>query len=71
LNVRLGRQRCWEDECLDERSPVTNAHARLTLTGPSREATFGTVLLFRSRFCTPASLFDTTREWLSQKGRTA
>ena len=32
-----------------------NARGRLTLTGPSREAAFGSVLLFRSRFFAPAT----------------
>jgi 5-methylthioadenosine/S-adenosylhomocysteine deaminase len=34
---------------------VISARARLTLTGPSREAAFGSVLLFRSRFFAPAT----------------
>jgi 5-methylthioadenosine/S-adenosylhomocysteine deaminase len=50
-----GRLRYREDEFLDERNGVTNARARLTLTGPSREAAFGSVLLFRSRFFAPAT----------------
>jgi 5-methylthioadenosine/S-adenosylhomocysteine deaminase len=50
-----GRLRYREDEFLDERDSVANARARLTLTGPSREATFGSVLLFRSRFFAPAT----------------
>jgi 5-methylthioadenosine/S-adenosylhomocysteine deaminase len=50
-----GRLRYREDEFLDERDMVTNARARLTLTGPSREAAFGAVLLFRSRFFAPAT----------------
>ena len=50
-----GRLRYREDEFLDERNSVTNARARLTLTGPSREASFGSVLLFRSRFFAPAT----------------
>ena len=37
------------------RTRSTNARARLTLTGPSREAAFGAVLLFRSRFFAPAT----------------
>ena len=44
-----GRLRYREDEVLDEQNAVTNARSRLTLTGPSREAAFGAVLLFRSR----------------------
>jgi 5-methylthioadenosine/S-adenosylhomocysteine deaminase len=50
-----GRLRYREDEILDERNTVTTARARLTLTGPSREAAFGSVLLFRSRFFAPAT----------------
>jgi 5-methylthioadenosine/S-adenosylhomocysteine deaminase len=49
-----GRLRYREDEILDEQNSVVNARARLTLTGPSREAAFGSVLLFRSRFFAPA-----------------
>jgi 5-methylthioadenosine/S-adenosylhomocysteine deaminase len=52
---RQGRLRYREDEILDEQDRVVNARARLTLTGPSREAAFGSVLLFRSRFFAPAS----------------
>ena len=44
-----------EDEFLDEQNKVVNARSRLTLTGPSREAAFGSVLLFRSRFFAPAT----------------
>ena len=50
-----GRLRYREDEFLDENGRVTGARARLTLTGPSREAAFGSVLLFRSRFFAPAT----------------
>jgi 5-methylthioadenosine/S-adenosylhomocysteine deaminase len=50
-----GRLRYREDEFLDEQGEVVNARARLTLTGPSREAAFGSVLLFRSRFFAPAT----------------
>jgi 5-methylthioadenosine/S-adenosylhomocysteine deaminase len=50
-----GRLRYREDEILDAQDAVTNARARLTLTGPSREAAFGAVLLFRSRFFAPAA----------------
>ena len=50
-----GRLRYREDEFLDEQNNVINARARLTLTGPSREAAFGSVLLFRSRFFAPAT----------------
>ncbi len=49
-----GRLRYREDEVLDERNHVVSARGRLTLTGPSREAAFGSVLLFRSRFFAPA-----------------
>jgi len=50
-----GRLRYREDEFLDAHDAVTTARARLTLTGPSREAAFGSVLLFRSRFFAPAT----------------
>ena len=50
-----GRLRHREDEFLDEQNKVVGARARLTLTGPSREAAFGSVLLFRSRFFAPAT----------------
>jgi 5-methylthioadenosine/S-adenosylhomocysteine deaminase len=50
-----GRLRYREDEFLDEQNQVVNARARLTLTGPSREGAFGSVLLFRSRFFAPAT----------------
>jgi 5-methylthioadenosine/S-adenosylhomocysteine deaminase len=50
-----GRLRYREDEFLDDQGQVVNARARLTLTGPSREAAFGSVLLFRSRFFAPAT----------------
>ena len=50
-----GRLRYREDEFLDEHGKVSSARARLTLTGPSREAAFGSVLLFRSRFFAPAT----------------
>jgi 5-methylthioadenosine/S-adenosylhomocysteine deaminase len=50
-----GRLRYREDEFLDEHHQVINARARLTLTGPSREGAFGSVLLFRSRFFAPAT----------------
>jgi 5-methylthioadenosine/S-adenosylhomocysteine deaminase len=50
-----GRLRYREDERLDEGGAVTSVRARLTLTGPSREAAFGAVLLFRSRFLAPAA----------------
>jgi 5-methylthioadenosine/S-adenosylhomocysteine deaminase len=50
-----GRLRYREDEVLDEQDSVVSARARLTLTGPSREASFGSVLLFRSRFFAPAT----------------
>ncbi len=50
-----GRLRYREDEILDEQNQVVNARARLTLTGPSHEEAFGSVLLFRSRFFAPAT----------------
>ena len=50
-----GRLRYREDEFLDERGNVTNFRARLTLTGEAREAQFGSVLLFRSRYLAPAT----------------
>jgi 5-methylthioadenosine/S-adenosylhomocysteine deaminase len=50
-----GRLRYREDEFLDEQDKVTGARARLTLTGPSHEAAFGSVLLYRSRFLAPAT----------------
>ena len=50
-----GRLRYREDEFLDDQNQVVNARARLTLTGPSREGAFGSVLLFRSRFFAPAT----------------
>ena len=54
-NAEQGRLRYREDEFLDERNEVVSARARLTLTGPSREEAFGSVLLFRSRFFAPAT----------------
>jgi 5-methylthioadenosine/S-adenosylhomocysteine deaminase len=50
-----GRLRYREDEFLDAENVVVSARARLTLTGPSREHAFGSVLLFRSRFFAPAT----------------
>jgi 5-methylthioadenosine/S-adenosylhomocysteine deaminase len=50
-----GRLRYREDEFLDDGGKVTGARARLTLTGPSHEEAFGSVLLFRSRFLAPAT----------------
>jgi 5-methylthioadenosine/S-adenosylhomocysteine deaminase len=50
-----GQLRYREDEFLEDKNNVMNARARLTLTGPSREAAFGSVLLFRSRFFAPAA----------------
>ena len=50
-----GRLRYREDEVLDPDGQIVGARARLTLTGPSREAAFGAVLLFRSRFLAPAT----------------
>src|SRR6185503_6969811 len=50
-----GRLRYREDAMHDEGGAVTNVRARLTLTGLSHEAAFGSVLLFRSRFLAPAT----------------
>jgi 5-methylthioadenosine/S-adenosylhomocysteine deaminase len=50
-----GRLRYREDEFLDEHGAVTSARSRLTHMGPSREAAFGSVLLFRTRFFAPAT----------------
>jgi 5-methylthioadenosine/S-adenosylhomocysteine deaminase len=50
-----GRLRYREDTKVDDRGAVTNVRARLTLTGLSHEAAFGSVLLFRSRFLAPAT----------------
>jgi 5-methylthioadenosine/S-adenosylhomocysteine deaminase len=54
-DAKEGSLRYREDEFLDEHNQVVNARSRLTLTGPSREAAFGSVLLFRSRFFAPAT----------------
>ena len=72
-----GRLRYREDEFLDPHDNVINARARLTLTGPSREAAYGSVLLFRSRFLAPAThsprfyreYFRPTRERTVEKNR--
>ena len=72
-----GRLRYREDEFLDDGDKVISARARLTLTGPSREAAFGSVLLFRSRFFAPAThsprfyreYFRPTREREVEKDR--
>ena len=50
-----GWLRYREDEFLDNAGAVTGARARLTLTGRTREAEFGAVLLFRSRYLAPAT----------------
>src|SRR5439155_6626867 len=50
-----GRLRYREDEFLDDAGNVTNARARLTLTGRTREEEFGAVMLFRSRYLAPAT----------------
>ncbi|HJR59331.1 MAG TPA: amidohydrolase family protein [Vicinamibacterales bacterium] len=50
-----GRLRYREDASLDESNNVASVRARLTLTGRSHEAAFGSVLLFRSRFLAPAT----------------
>jgi 5-methylthioadenosine/S-adenosylhomocysteine deaminase len=54
-DVSQGRLRYREDEYLDEQGRVTGFRARLTLTGQAREAEFGSVLLFRSRYLAPAT----------------
>jgi 5-methylthioadenosine/S-adenosylhomocysteine deaminase len=72
-----GRLRYREDEFLDATDQVVKARARLTLTGPSREHAFGSVLLFRSRFFAPAThtprfyreYFKPTREREVEKDR--
>jgi 5-methylthioadenosine/S-adenosylhomocysteine deaminase len=77
FDAEQGRLRYREDEFLDDAGKVVNARARLTLTGPSREAAFGSVLLFRSRFFAPAShtprfyreYFRPTREREVEKDR--
>jgi 5-methylthioadenosine/S-adenosylhomocysteine deaminase len=50
-----GRLRYREDEKMDAKGNVVSGRARLTLTGQSREAAFGSVLLVRSRFLAPAA----------------
>jgi len=50
-----GRVRFREDEFLDEKGQMTGARSRLTLTGPTREGEFGSVLLSRSRYFAPAT----------------
>jgi 5-methylthioadenosine/S-adenosylhomocysteine deaminase len=50
-----GRLRYREDEFINAEGEVTNVRARLTLTGPSREDEFGSVLLSRSRYMAPAT----------------
>jgi 5-methylthioadenosine/S-adenosylhomocysteine deaminase len=50
-----GRLRYREDEFLNEKGKVTQLRTRLTLTGPSREGEFGSVLLSRSRYIAPAT----------------
>ena len=50
-----GRLRYREDEFLDQSGAVTKFRARLTLTGQTTEAQFGSVLLFRSRYLAPAT----------------
>ena len=54
-DAEQGRLRYREDEFLDDEGKVVNARARLTLTGPTRVAAFGSVLLFRSRYFAPAT----------------
>jgi 5-methylthioadenosine/S-adenosylhomocysteine deaminase len=50
-----GRLRYREDEFLDDKGSVTTVRSRLTLTGPTREGEFGSVLLSRSRYLAPAT----------------
>ncbi|MBA2604170.1 MAG: amidohydrolase family protein [Acidobacteria bacterium] len=50
-----GRLRFREDEILDDTGAVTGERSRLTLTGNTREARFGAVMLFRSRYLAPAA----------------
>ena len=50
-----GRLRYREDEFLNENGKVTQVRPRLTVTGPSREGEFGSVLLSRSRYIAPAT----------------
>ena len=52
---KQGRLRYREDEFLDDKGNVTNARARLTLTGIASEGEFGSVLLSRSRYFAPAN----------------
>jgi 5-methylthioadenosine/S-adenosylhomocysteine deaminase len=72
-----GQLRYREDEILDDQGKVSNVRARLTLTGQTREAAFGSVLLSRSRFFAPAThsprfyreYFKPTREREIEKDR--
>jgi 5-methylthioadenosine/S-adenosylhomocysteine deaminase len=50
-----GWLRYREDEFLDEAGKVTGARSRLTLTGRTKDAHFGAVLLSRSRYYAPAT----------------
>jgi len=50
-----GWLRYREDEFLDEAGHVTGVRARLTLTGRTKEESFGAVLLSRSRYYAPAT----------------
>jgi 5-methylthioadenosine/S-adenosylhomocysteine deaminase len=50
-----GRLRYREDEFLDKDGKVTDARARLTLTGRTRKESFAGVLLFHSRYLAPAT----------------
>src|SRR3954468_17649389 len=50
-----GWLRYREDEFLDDAGAVTGARTRLTLTGRTREESFGAVLLSRSRYFAPAT----------------
>jgi len=50
-----GWLRYREDEFLDAAGAVTGARSRLTLTGRTKEESFGAVLLSRSRYWAPAT----------------
>src|SRR6185295_16598472 len=54
-DAEQGWLRYREDEFLDDTGAVTGARARLTLTGRTREESFGAVLLSRSRYYAPAT----------------
>ena len=50
-----GWLRYREDEFLDAAGAITGARSRLTLTGRTKEESFGAVLLSRSRYWAPAT----------------